>query len=182
MYNEITILGNVGRDPEVRSLPSGSNVCNFTVAVNRSVNVNGEWQNETEWFNVSCWNDMADRAAQQLRRGNLIFIKGQLSTREYSKQDGSQGFSLEVRSSYFRNLGTRAQADGQQQGTAPQQGYAAPAAPYNPTAAPQQQPQYAPPPQQPQQPQQPAPQGAPQPQYAPVPAQGEGLSTEDLPW
>jgi len=83
--NKVMIIGNIGKDPEKRALPSGMAVTQFSVAVNgRKKGANGEWEDETEWFRVVCFDRLADRAADWLRKGKKVFVEGRLKTRKYT--------------------------------------------------------------------------------------------------
>jgi single-strand DNA-binding protein len=95
---KLMFIGNLGRDPEMRYTPSGRAVTQFTVAVNQSTKnqQTGEWTEETDWFRVSVWGDRAERAAEQLRKGNRVFVEGRFKSREYESSDGTKRVSLDV--------------------------------------------------------------------------------------
>ena len=96
--NKMMIIGNLGADPELRYTPSGKAVTNLRVAVNnRSRGADGEWQEETQWFRVELWDQAAERAAEQFRKGNKVFAEGQLRVREYEGNDGQKRSSVEIR-------------------------------------------------------------------------------------
>ena len=97
-FCKIQIVGNLGRDPELRYTPNGRPVTEFSVAVNQSTKnqQSGEWVEATDWFRVSVWGDRAERAAEQLRKGSRVLIDGQFRTREYETKDGRKGLSLEI--------------------------------------------------------------------------------------
>lgn len=106
--NKIIIIGNLGRDPEMRYTPSGAAVTNFSVAVSRNYKTaDGEQREETEWFNVSCWNRLAETANQYLSKGKQVYIEGRLKTRSYQDQNGEKRFSLDVTASEMQMLGSR---------------------------------------------------------------------------
>jgi single-strand DNA-binding protein len=89
--NKVLIIGNVGRDPEMRYTPSGSPVTTFSVAVNRRWTSNdGQQQDETEWFNVVTWNKLAETCNQYLTKGRSVFVEGRLRTRSWDGQDGQK--------------------------------------------------------------------------------------------
>ena len=97
MYNKITIIGNLGSDPEMRYTPSGAAVTNFSVATNRRYrNNNGETVDETEWFRVNAWNRLAETTNQYLQKGRLVYVEGRLSSRSWTGQDGQARFSNEI--------------------------------------------------------------------------------------
>ena len=102
--NLILLIGNAGRDAELRYTASGRAVASFSIAVNRNYQVNGEWREETEWFNVSSWGQQAESVANSIRRGSRVFVEGRLSTREYTTQAGLSRTSLDVNAFRVINL------------------------------------------------------------------------------
>lgn len=114
--NKIIIVGYLGRDPEMRYTPSGSAVTSFSVAVSRRYRTqDGEDREETEWFNVSCWNKLAEIANQYLSKGRQVYIEGRLSSRMYDDRNGEKRVSLDVRASELQMLGAR--GDGATEGS-----------------------------------------------------------------
>lgn len=97
-FCKLMFIGNLGRDPEMRYTPTGKPVTQFTVAVNQSTRnqQTGEWTEDTDWFRVSVFGDRAERAAEQLRKGNRVFVEGRFRTREFEGQDGQKRTSLDV--------------------------------------------------------------------------------------
>lgn len=97
-FCKLLIIGNLGRDPEMRYTPTGKPVTQFTVAVNQSTRnqQTGEWTEDTDWFRVSVFGDRAERAAEQLRKGNRVFVEGRFRTREFEGQDGQKRTSLDL--------------------------------------------------------------------------------------
>jgi single-strand DNA-binding protein len=95
--NKCMIIGNLGRDPEMRYTPSGQAVTQFSVAVNRRYpDQQGEWQEETEWFRVVVWRERAERAAEQLRKGHKVYVEGRLQTRQWEDQTGNKRYTTEL--------------------------------------------------------------------------------------
>lgn len=94
--NKLTIIGNLTRDPELRTTASGVNVCSFTVAVNRRVKKDGEQQQEADFFRVSAWRGLADVCSKYLAKGRKVAVVGSVSLHTYESQNGKQGASLEV--------------------------------------------------------------------------------------
>ena len=87
--NKAMIIGNLGRDPEMRYTPNGQAVTQFTVAVNRNYkDANGEWKEETEWFRVVAWGPLAERTAEYLRKGRKVYVEGRLQTRNWEARTG----------------------------------------------------------------------------------------------
>lgn len=115
MYQTIIIVGNVGRDPELRYLPSGQAVTNFTVATNRvSTDANGQQVKETTWFRISAWGKTAEACNNYLRKGKSVLVEGRLicdstsgGPRIYTRQDGKSGASFEVSANTVRFLSAR---------------------------------------------------------------------------
>ena len=107
------IIGNLGADPEMRYTPNGRPVTQFNVAVNQSTKnqQTGEWIEETDWFRVSVFGDRAERAAEQLRKGNRVFVEGRFRTREFEGQDGQKRTSLDVTADNVISLEKRPRDD-----------------------------------------------------------------------
>ncbi|MDQ3881261.1 MAG: single-stranded DNA-binding protein [Chloroflexota bacterium] len=96
--NKMMIIGNLGADPELRYTPSGKAVTNLRVAVNDNRRgPDGQWTEETMWLRVEVWDQAAERAAEQLRKGHKVYAEGQLRAREYDASDGQRRTSLELR-------------------------------------------------------------------------------------
>jgi single-strand DNA-binding protein len=106
--NKAMIIGNLGRDPEMRYTPNGQAVTQFTVAVNRNYKgQDGEWQEETEWFRIVVWGQQAERAAENLRKGNKVYIEGRLQTRQWEDQSGQKRYTTELVANQVTNLERR---------------------------------------------------------------------------
>jgi single-strand DNA-binding protein len=111
--NKMMIIGNLGADPELRYTPSGKAVTNLRVAVNHNFRgADGEWQKETQWFNVEVWDQAAERAAEQLRKGHKVYAEGRLRTREWEGQDGQKRTSVEIRADRVLSLERREPGEG----------------------------------------------------------------------
>jgi single-strand DNA-binding protein len=111
---KVMIIGNLGRDPEMRYLPSGRPVTQFSVAVNQSTKnqQTGEWIEETDWFRVSVFGNQAERTAENLRKGGRVFVDGRFRTREWEGQDGQKRTALEITADNVVNLERRAREEG----------------------------------------------------------------------
>lgn len=108
MVNKVILIGNLGRDPEVRYLEGNVAVAKFSVATNESYkDKKGEWQTQTEWHDVVCWRALAERAEKQLKKGSQVFIEGKLSHRKYQDKDGNDRYVTEVVANSFRVLDRR---------------------------------------------------------------------------
>jgi single-strand DNA-binding protein len=103
------IIGNLGRDPEMRYTPNGRPVTEFSVAVNQNTRnqQTGEWTEATDWFRITVWGDRAERVAEQLRKGNRVFVEGRFRTREYETRDGQKRISLEITADNVVSLESR---------------------------------------------------------------------------
>jgi single-strand DNA-binding protein len=111
--NKAMIIGNLGRDPEMRYTPSGQAVTQFTVAVNRNYKDQaGEWQEETEWFRVVAWGPTGERAAEYLRKGNKVYVEGRMQTRQWEGQDGQKRYTTELIADRIQNLERRQRDEG----------------------------------------------------------------------
>lgn len=112
-FCKLMFIGNLGRDPEMRYTPTGKPVTQFTVAVNQSTKnqQTGEWIEDTDWFRVSVFGDRAERAAEQLRKGNRVFVEGRFRTREFDGQDGQKRTSLDVTADNVISLERRPRDD-----------------------------------------------------------------------
>ena len=118
---KVMIIGNLGADPEMRYTPNGRPVTQFNVAVNQSTKnqQSGEWVEATDWFRVSVWGDRAERAAENLRKGNRVFVEGRFKTREFEGRDGQKRTSLEITADSVVNLEKRNRDEGEGQFAAP---------------------------------------------------------------
>ena len=106
--HKIIIIGNLGRDPEMRYTPSGQGVTSFSVASNRRYRTaEGEQREETMWFNINAWGRQAEICNQYLTRGSQVYIEGSLSTRIFTGNDGQPRISNDVRMTEMQMLGSR---------------------------------------------------------------------------
>ena len=109
--NKLTIIGRVGKDPEMRTTKEGKPVCNFSVAVD---NGRGD-QKKTEWFEVTCWNRLAETMGEYLVKGTLVYVEGAVNLQTYEKRDGTQGAKLAVTAFSIQMLSGKGQASDHQQ-------------------------------------------------------------------
>jgi single-strand DNA-binding protein len=111
--NKAMIIGNLGRDPEMRYTPGGQAVTQFTVAVNRNFRgQDGEWQEETEWFRVVAWGQTGERAAENLRKGGKVYVEGRIQTRQWEDNTGAKRYTTELIADRVTNLERRPREDG----------------------------------------------------------------------
>jgi single-strand DNA-binding protein len=114
--NKVMIIGNLGRDPEMRYTPSGKPVTTFSVATNHVwVDTTGQKHSETEWFNVVCWNSLAEICKDHLSKGDRVYVEGRLQTRHWEDADGNQRTSVEIVASEMMILGDRASSSDNEQ-------------------------------------------------------------------
>lgn len=110
--NKVMIIGKLGRDPEMRYTPSGKAVTSFSVATNRSwVNAEGERREDTEWFNVISWGNLAEICKEYLTKGQQVYIEGRLQTRGWKDQDGKKYYRTELVANEMIMLGERKGAE-----------------------------------------------------------------------
>ncbi len=106
--NKVMVIGDVGRDPEMRYTPSGKPVTSFGVASTRSwTNSEGERRQDTEWFNVVAWGGLAETCKQHLHRGHQVYVEGRLQTRSWGDGKGNKRFRTELVASEMVLLGDR---------------------------------------------------------------------------
>ena len=125
---KIQIIGNVGRDPEMKMTPTGKAVCEFSVAVNRVSNAGGARNEQTDWYRVSCWGRQAETAQQYVTKGMTIFVEGRFSPRTYTNKDNVEKTSLDITCNDFQML-SRRDRDGMGGGAVPGAQGEAPAGP-----------------------------------------------------
>jgi len=108
MVNKVILVGNLGRDPEIRSLPSGQPVANFSLATSRRwKDRDGNRQEKTEWHNIVCYGKQAEIAGQYLTKGKQIFVEGRIETRSWDdKQTGEKKYRTEIICDNFQMLGS----------------------------------------------------------------------------
>lgn len=119
MYQKIIIVGNLGRDPEMRYMPDGTAVTSLNVATNRRwTQANGEAREQTIWFRVSVWGRQAETANQYLSKGRKVLVEGELTAdpqtggpKTYTRQDGTVGASFDVRAFTVKFIGGRNESD-----------------------------------------------------------------------
>ena len=144
--NKVILVGRLGRDPEVRYMPNGEAVANFSIATDEQwKDRNGERQTRTEWHNITIYRKLAEIAGQYLKKGSLVYIEGRIQSRKYTGKDGAERTAYEIIASEMKMLGSRQDSGASHAGFDDSEGYsaaptamAAPAAPANsaPPAAP----------------------------------------------
>jgi single-strand DNA-binding protein len=103
--NKVMLIGNAGKDAELRYMASGTPQSKFSLAVNNRVKKDGEWADQTEWFNVLLWGDTAERVSQYIVKGKQLYIEGRLQTRTWDGDDGQKHYMTEVVANTVQLLG-----------------------------------------------------------------------------
>ena len=97
MINKVTLIGHLGKDPEIRTLENGTKVGTFSLATNENYkDKNDTWQTITEWHNIVVWRGLAERAERELKKGNLAYIEGKITHRKYTDKDGVERSTTEI--------------------------------------------------------------------------------------
>jgi single-strand DNA-binding protein len=106
--NKVILIGNLGRDPEVRYMPSGDAVANISIATTETwKDKNGEKQEQTEWHRVALFGKTAEIAGEYLKKGSQVYIEGRLQTRKWTDKEGQERYSTEIRADRMQMLGSR---------------------------------------------------------------------------
>ena len=116
--NKVILIGNLGKDPEVRYAPSGSAICNVTLATSRQWKdkTSGEKQEETEWHRVVFYDRLAEIAGEYLKKGRPVYVEGRLKTRKWTDKEGVEKYTTEIVASEMQLLGSREGAGGDDAG------------------------------------------------------------------
>ena len=118
MVNKVTLVGNVGKDPELKYTQSGAAVVNFSVATTeRYKDKQGEQQETTEWHNVTAWRQLAEICGKYLHKGKQVYIEGKITTRSYDDRDGNKKYITEIVASEMKMLGGKGDSAAKPQDT-----------------------------------------------------------------
>ncbi len=110
--NKVILIGNLGKDPEVRNLESGAKVANFTLATSETYkNRDGQKVTQTEWHNIVLWRGLAEIAEKYLQKGNQVFIEGKIRSRSWDDKDGNKRYITEIVGDNLTMLGGRRDGD-----------------------------------------------------------------------
>jgi single-strand DNA-binding protein len=108
MVNRVILIGNLGKDPEVRRLENGAVVAKFPIATNENYkDKSGEWQSITEWHDIVVWRSLAERAENSLTKGAQVYVEGKLTHRTWQDKDGNNRRTTEVAANYFRLINSK---------------------------------------------------------------------------
>lgn len=121
MLNQAQIIGRIGMDPEVRYMPSGDAVTNFSVATSErwKDKATGEQKEATEWHRITTFGKLAEICGEYLRKGSLVYIQGKIVTRKWQDKDGNDRYSTEIKADQMRMLGSRQDAESAREQTQP---------------------------------------------------------------
>jgi len=115
--NKVMLIGNLGKDPEVRYTAAGTAVASFSVATSEKYkNKNGEWEEKTEWHNVTLWARLAEIAGEYLAKGKTVYIEGRLQTRKWQDKDGKDRYTTEIVGEKMQMLSGKGEGGGRQGG------------------------------------------------------------------
>jgi len=113
--NKVMLIGNLGKDPEVRYTTSGTAVASFSLATSEKFkNKTGEWEERTEWHTITLWGRLAEIAGEYLAKGKTVYIEGRLQTRKWQDRDGRERYTTEVVADKMQMLGGRGESGGRQ--------------------------------------------------------------------
>ncbi len=106
--NKVILIGRVGKDADLRYTPSGASVASFSLATNfRTKDANGQWQENTEWHNISAFGSLADFAGQYIKKGRLLYVEGRIHTRSWEDQNNQKRYRTEIIANTIQLLGPK---------------------------------------------------------------------------
>lgn len=111
MLNKVILIGNVGADPEIRTLESGTKVCQLRLATSEKVKKNDVWTTHTEWHNVVLWRGLADVADRYIRKGSQIYVEGILRAGEWTDKEGAKHHKVDIIGNELKLLGRKPEAE-----------------------------------------------------------------------
>jgi single-strand DNA-binding protein len=113
--NKVMLIGNLGKDPEVRYTAAGTAVASFSVATSEKYkNKSGEWEEKTEWHNITLWARLAEIAGEYLAKGKTVYIEGRLQTRKWQDRDGKDRYTTEIVGEKMQMLSGKGEGGGRQ--------------------------------------------------------------------
>jgi single-strand DNA-binding protein len=112
-FNKIIVVGNLGRDPELRYTPQGVAVCSFTMATNeKRRDKSGDLQDVTTWFKITLWREKAENAAKYLTKGSSVYIEGRLRIEEWTDRENNNRYTLDVQATEMQFIGSKSDSAG----------------------------------------------------------------------
>jgi single-strand DNA-binding protein len=115
--NKVMLIGNLGKDPEVRYTTSGTAVASFSLATTDKIkNKSGEWEEKTEWHNITLWARLAEIAGEYLSKGKTVYIEGRLQTRKWQDKDGRDRYTTEIVGEKMQMLSAKGEGGGRSGG------------------------------------------------------------------
>lgn len=105
MFCNVTLLGNAGGDAEIKTLPTGSMVANLSVATTKSWQKDGQWESKTTWHKVTIFGNLA-KVAEKIKKGDKVFIEGEISNRDYTDKDGIKRYVTEIKATTLKRINT----------------------------------------------------------------------------
>ncbi len=119
--NKCIFIGNLGRDPEMRYMPDGQAVCNFSIACTESwKDKSGDKQENTEWVRITAYRKLAEICGQYLKKGAQVYIEGKMQTRKWTDKDGVEKYTTEIIANDMRMLGSKNDGNAESKQAAPQ--------------------------------------------------------------
>ncbi len=115
MYNSVQLIGNLGKDPEIKYLPAGDPVCNFSMATSDTWKKDGEKVTKTEWHNIVAWGKLAEVCAEYLNKGKLVFVEGKIQTRSWDDKEGNKKYMTEIKIHTMKMLGGKGEGKPQEE-------------------------------------------------------------------
>ena len=116
--NKVMLIGNLGKDPEVRYTSNGTAVASFSLATSeRFKNKNGEWEERTEWHNITLWGRLAEISGEYLAKGKTVYIEGRLQTRKWQDRDGRDRYTTEIVADKMQMLSAKGDISGKSEGS-----------------------------------------------------------------
>jgi single-strand DNA-binding protein len=128
--NKVILVGNLGRDPEMRYTPSGQPVANFSLATSRGrQDANGNWTDETEWHRIVVWERLAELASQSLHKGSKVYVEGRIQSRKYTDNQGVERTSYDIVANDLTLLDRRTDTESGEWGDTPREATSRPQRP-----------------------------------------------------
>ena len=120
MVNKVTLIGHLGKDPDIRTLENGTKVGSFSLATSESYkDKSDQWQTLTEWHNIVVWRGLAEKAERDLKKGNLVYIEGKITHRKYNDKDGVERSTTDIVANTLNSLERREKSQFGQSGAFP---------------------------------------------------------------